>query len=220
MPNLLSLLRRHHQLWASKTRQEAMAEAYRPIVRGFLVPGTAYYLFVTWGHWKDETGANLLLLGGLSLTTAILYELFRRFGLSEYRLSLVRLELIGLATNLLMYANVIAYMYLHFEEEKLVYFVLMAVVFSTSGVTLRVTSATVAVSILTLFWLAHTSAPARFNQFAFTGKNCHRRINTPQKCRLNLPQFECAAGLPGRAPGRPAARRHRYCFRCPEGGNW
>ncbi|WP_189354277.1 site-specific integrase [Mesorhizobium sp. M2A.F.Ca.ET.039.01.1.1] len=34
---------------------------------------------------------------------------------------------------------------------------------------------------------------------------CRYRINTPHKCRLNLPQFSVAAGLPGRAP---EDRRH------------
>ncbi len=40
-----------------------MADAYRPIVRGFLLPGAAYYVFVTWGHWRDESGNHLLILG-------------------------------------------------------------------------------------------------------------------------------------------------------------
>ncbi|MER8485136.1 transposase, partial [Mesorhizobium sp. M1322] len=30
---------------------------------------------------------------------------------------------------------------------------------------------------------------------------CRCRLNTPQKCRLNLPQYSAAAGLPERAPG-------------------
>ncbi|MCC4296308.1 hypothetical protein, partial [Aurantimonas coralicida] len=32
-------------------------------------------------------------------------------------------------------------------------------------------------------------------------KSCRCRVETPQKRRLNLPQFSAAAGLPGRAPG-------------------
>ncbi|MFD1985435.1 hypothetical protein ACFSOZ_23255 [Mesorhizobium newzealandense] len=31
-------------------------------------------------------------------------------------------------------------------------------------------------------------------------ERCRYRINTPQKCRLNLPQFSVAVGPPGRAP--------------------
>lgn len=73
-----SLVHQYHA-WTNQVRRQALAEAYTPIVRGFLLPGTAYYLFVTWGHWKDETGIYLMVLGGLSLVTALIYETCRRF---------------------------------------------------------------------------------------------------------------------------------------------
>jgi diguanylate cyclase (GGDEF)-like protein len=158
-----------YRAWASRARRQAMADAYQPIVQGFLLPGSAYYVFVTWGHWKDETGLNLLILGGISLSTALLYHFFRTVALGGEGVSLARLEAIGLATNLLMYSNVLAYMILHFEEEKLVYFVLMAVVFSTTGVTLRTTLASVILSIGTLFFFAGQASPERFHQFVFIG---------------------------------------------------
>lgn len=146
-----------------------MADAYRPIVRGFLLPGAAYYVFVTWGHWRDESGNHLLILGGLSLATVFAYALFRWVMLPAGRTPLPRLEAVGLATNALMYANVVAYMILHFEEQKLIYFVLMAVVFSTTGVTLRATLASVILTIGTMFWFAGYAAPEIANQFAFIG---------------------------------------------------
>lgn len=159
-----------YRAWTNQVRLQALAEAYAPIVQGFLLPGAAYYLFVTWGHWKDETGLYWVALGGLSLITALLYETFRRTLLVERRITIGRLEAVGIATNLLMYANVMAYMLLHFEEEKLVYFVLMAVVFSTSGVTLRATLGSVVLSIATMLIMAdRMSSPERFNQFAFIG---------------------------------------------------
>jgi len=166
---MLEPLVNQYRVWTNGARRQAMAEAYLPIVRGFLLPGTAYYLFVTWGHWRDESGALLAILGGLSLSTAIAYHLFRKSALAGREISLGRLEAVGLLTNLLMYANVLAYMFLHFEQEKLVYFVLMAVVFSTTGVTLRSTLASVTLSIATLLWLAHQTSPERFQQFAFIG---------------------------------------------------
>lgn len=159
----------HYRIWASPTRRQAMADAYRPIVRGFLAPGAAYYLFVTWAHWGDETGLNLAILGGISLLTAISYLIFRSFVLPAEKTSLRRLEIIGITTNLLMYSNVVAYMLLHFEEHKLVYFALMAVVFSTSGVTLRGTLFSVVLSIVTLFWFASGASPVIAHQFMFIG---------------------------------------------------
>ncbi len=158
-----------YRIWTSTTRRRAMADAYRPIVRGFLLPGAAYYVFVTWGHWRDESGNHLLILGGLSLATVFAYALFRWVMLPAGRTPLPRLEAVGLATNALMYANVVAYMILHFEEQKLIYFVLMAVVFSTTGVTLRATLASVILTIGTMFWFAGYAAPEIANQFAFIG---------------------------------------------------
>ncbi len=146
-----------------------MAEAYRPIVRGFLLPGAAYYFLVTWLHWQDESGFSLLILGGISLLTAVCYTAFRWLLLPAGRTSLPRLEAVGFATNLLMYSNVLAYMLLHFEEQKLIYFVLMAVVFSTSGVTLRATLASVALSIGSLFWFSAQASPDVAKQFVFIG---------------------------------------------------
>jgi diguanylate cyclase (GGDEF)-like protein len=160
---------RQYQTWSDATRRQAMAEAYRPIVRGFLLPGCAYYLFVTWGHWRDETGSNLVILGGISLATVIAYAIFRTFLLPEGRTTLAWLEAVGLAANLLLYSNVLAYMLLHLEEQKLVYFVLIAVVFSTSGVTLRATVACVILSIGTLIWFARGASPALAEQYAFIG---------------------------------------------------
>ncbi|MGQ3077838.1 MAG: putative bifunctional diguanylate cyclase/phosphodiesterase [Allorhizobium sp.] len=146
-----------------------MAEAYRPIVRGFLLPGAAYYFLVTWLHWQDESGFSLLILGGISLLTAVSYTAFRWLLLPAGRTSLPRLEAVGFATNLLMYSNVLAYMLLHFEEQKLIYFVLMAVVFSTSGVTLRATLASVVLSIGSLFWFSAQASPDVAKQFVFIG---------------------------------------------------
>ncbi len=146
-----------------------MAEAYRPIVRGFLLSGAAYYFLVTWLHWQDESGFSLLILGGISLLTAVSYTAFRWLLLPAGRTSLPRLEAVGFATNLLMYSNVLAYMLLHFEEQKLIYFVLMAVVFSTSGVTLRATLASVVLSIGSLFWFSAQASPDVAKQFVFIG---------------------------------------------------
>jgi diguanylate cyclase (GGDEF)-like protein len=167
--SLLHQLKSQYHVWTSATRRRAMADAYRPIVRGFLLPGCAYYVFVTWAHWGDETGVELLILAGFSLATAIAYAVFRWGFLPAGRTPLARLEAIGLATNALMYGNVVAYMILHFEEQKLIYFVLMAVVFSTTGVTLRATLASVVVSIASMFWFAQKASPDIAHQFAFIG---------------------------------------------------
>nr|WP_246745923.1 EAL domain-containing protein [Ciceribacter sp. L1K22] len=155
--------------WRDPVRRQALADAYVPIVRGFLLPGCAYYVFVTWGHWRDETGRELAILGGISALTALAYWLMRQSVLGRPKVSLGVLEACGVLTNVLMYSNVLAYMLLHFEPSKLIYFVLMAVVFSTSGVTLRGTLFSIVLSIGSLFWFAGGADQETREQFVFIG---------------------------------------------------
>ena len=166
---MLKAIGQYCTTWGDGHHRQALAEAYVPIVRGFLVPGCAYYLFVTWGHWRDETGTNLAILASLSFITAISYALLRQVVLAGRQVDLGLLERTGLAINLLMYANVLVHMLVHFEPSKLIYFVLMAVVFSTSGVTLRVTLASIVLSIGTLFWLSQQADAATAEQYMFIG---------------------------------------------------
>lgn len=160
---------RHLRAWTDVERTNALAEAYRPIVRGFLLPGACYYLIITAAHFRDEQGGSLAILAGLSAVTALCYAWFRRRILAVPKLSLARLEAVGVATNLLMYGNVVAFQLQHFQANKLIYFVLMAVVFSTSAITLRATLGCVALSIATLLFFAQFAPAEQFEQFALIG---------------------------------------------------
>ncbi|MBR0556534.1 EAL domain-containing protein [Ciceribacter sp. L1K23] len=166
---MLRFIETYGKAWRDPVRRQALADAYVPIVRGFLLPGCAYYVFVTWGHWRDETGRELAILGGISALTALAYWLMRQSVLGRPKVSLGVLEACGVLTNVLMYSNVLAYMLLHFEPSKLIYFVLMAVVFSTSGVTLRGTLFSIVLSIGSLFWFAGGADQETREQFVFIG---------------------------------------------------
>jgi len=150
-------------------RQQAMADAYSPITRAILIPLCAYYVFVTWGHWQDETGLPLAMLGSVSTITAISYYLIRQHLLAEGSVNLNRLELSGLLINALMYLNVLGYFMIHFEQSKLVYFALMAILFSTTGVTFRSILASIIPSLATLYWFASSLPEALFNQYLSIG---------------------------------------------------
>ncbi len=149
--------------------RKALAEAYAPIIRGFLLPCAAYYTFVTWGHWRDETGLQFVVLGGLSAMTVLVCLLMWRWLTNRRSISLGQVELVGLTANLLIYANVALYLYLNFQEPKLIYFVLMAVAFSTSGATFRVIAVSVGLSMATLFWFASTVSPSTLEQYLSIG---------------------------------------------------
>ncbi|WP_210321320.1 putative bifunctional diguanylate cyclase/phosphodiesterase [Devosia beringensis] len=155
--------------WQDSAKQQALADAYLPIVRGFLLPASLYYAFVTWAHFQDETGRDLILLAGASAITAIAYWLIRQYALAKRPVSLGRLELLGVSANGLMYGNVVLYMLLHYTESKLIYFSLMAVVFSTTGVTLRGTVLSIVVSIGSLYLFANAAGTAIVGQYVFIG---------------------------------------------------
>ncbi|MCY0147860.1 EAL domain-containing protein [Hoeflea sp. G2-23] len=143
-----------YNYWINPARRQAMATAYSPIVRGFLFPGMVYYAYITLTHFRDETGLELAMLASISFTTVVSYYVMRQHVLAGDKLSLPRLELIGLIANLLIYLNVVCYLTIHFEQNKLIYFALMAVVFSTTGITFRGTLLSVGLSLVTLYLFA------------------------------------------------------------------
>jgi len=150
-------------------RQQAIAEAYGPIVRSFLLPGAAYYLFITWAHWRDESGLSFAILGSISAITALSFLVMRRCVLMNGKITYHNLELSGLLANMLIYVNVLTYLLINFEQSKLIYFALMAVVFSTTGVTFRITSVCVGISLATLYWFASSLPPEFFGQYVSIG---------------------------------------------------
>jgi diguanylate cyclase (GGDEF)-like protein len=158
-----------YRTWSDPRRQQAMANTYCPIVRSFLLPGSAYYVYITWRHWVDETGTTLHILASLSILTAMSFLALWRYLSQARQISLKRLELAGLSANMLIYLNVLIYLLINFEQAKLVYFALMAVVFSTTGVTLRITLFCVTLSLATLYWFASGLPSDLFSQFVSIG---------------------------------------------------
>ena len=73
---------------ADPVRQQAIANAYLPVLRTILVPGCAYYAYITWSHWQDETGRILAVLSSVSALTAFSYYLLRQYVLSGNSASL------------------------------------------------------------------------------------------------------------------------------------
>jgi len=121
---------------APEVAPEALARAQTPVLRGYLLAAGLYYVIVSLSHPFFEEGVALAVLAGLSLLAAgCALGLWWRFAAP---VRLLYLELGALAMNALFMANVVAYQLLHFEALKLIYFVLMALVFATSAPTRRV----------------------------------------------------------------------------------
>ena len=120
--------------------------AYVPIARGYLIAAGVYYGLLSLSHPFYETGVNLLIIGGLSVIGAI-YGPTAWHILARAEVSPRRLEVLVLGMNLILLINVTAYLSIHFEPQKLVYFVLMALVFGTTSPTRRLAFVSVTLSV-------------------------------------------------------------------------
>jgi signal transduction histidine kinase/ActR/RegA family two-component response regulator len=145
-----------------------IAAAYIPVVRGFLIATACYYALIAISHPFYEVGADLWELGGLAIVSTVWTFLWWRH-LKRAPLSLWRLELASATTNALFLANVLAYQLIHFEPLKLVYFILMALVFGTSSPSRRVAYLSIAAAIAGLIFMARSAPGDLILQYAFPG---------------------------------------------------
>ncbi|MDR3506545.1 MAG: ATP-binding protein [Caulobacteraceae bacterium] len=145
----------------------AVSEAYRPIVRGYLLATACYYLIIAASHPFYEHGRVLALFEGLALAACGVGLHF--WWAFKKPVATWRLELAALTINALFMANVLAYELVHFEAAKLVYFVLMALVFGTSAPSLRVACVSTAAAIIGLVLMARRATEDFNGQYAFIG---------------------------------------------------
>ncbi|WP_099446340.1 ATP-binding protein, partial [Caulobacter sp. B11] len=139
-----------------------------PILRGYLIAAAGYYALISFSHPFYEHGLVLVVLEGLALTAAVLsLYLWRR--LARRPTSLTGLEVAALAVNALFLANVAAYQAVHFEAAKLVYFVLLALVFATTAPSPRVAYASAFAALISLFLMARDAPGDTVAQYGFIG---------------------------------------------------
>ena len=139
-----------------------------PILRGYLIAAAGYYALISFSHPFYEQGLVLVVLEGLALTAAVLsLYLWRR--LARRPTSLTGLEIAALTINAVFLANVAAYQAVHFEAAKLVYFVLLALVFATTAPSPRVAYASAFAALLSLFVMARDAPGDTVAQYGFIG---------------------------------------------------
>jgi len=139
-----------------------------PVVRGFLVALGCYYVIISCSHPFFEHGLTLAVLDGLAiLTGAICFGSY--FILPRIRTQFWHLEAAALVVNGLMLINVIAYQAFHFEQGKLVYFVLMGLAFATSSPSRRIAWPSIVASLVALVVLAQRADGATRAQYIFIG---------------------------------------------------
>lgn len=149
-----------------KSLAEHIAVAYRPLHRGFLIATMAYYSFVTFAHFPDESGITLVVMASISAVTALYSVLLWRI-VETRQLSVGGLELLNGVLHLLMLLNVLAYQLAHYEPAKMVYFPLLAVAFAMSSVTQRSVLISVAAALGSMLLVARSSEPDSFGPYIF-----------------------------------------------------
>ncbi len=142
--------------------------AYVPIARGYLIATAIYYALISLSHPFYEKGAALLILGGLAVGST-LYAFGTWWALRRRDIIGLPLEAMVLGMNALFLINTLAYQVLHFETQKLIYFVLMALVFATSAPSRRVALVSGAAAIGSLAWMMRQAPSALVTQFLFVG---------------------------------------------------
>jgi signal transduction histidine kinase/CheY-like chemotaxis protein len=142
--------------------------SYLPILRGYLVAAAAYYSLISLSHPFYEKGLALVVLEGLAVVAAVAGFWLWRW-LKVRSPTMPAMEAAALAMNTLFMANVAAYQSIHFEPAKLVYFVLMALVFATSAPTRRVAFVSVAAATVGLVLMARNAPGDLVSQYGFIG---------------------------------------------------
>jgi signal transduction histidine kinase/ActR/RegA family two-component response regulator len=145
-------------------RQELVA-IFRPVVRGYLLAVGCYYCIIAAQHPLYEQGHALWILTSLAGLAAVTCLAFG-WMMTQEKVGPLGVEAAALNANVFLLANVVASQVLHFDERKLVYFVIMALCFATAGPTRRITYPSVAAALTCLILMA---PPELREEYGFLG---------------------------------------------------
>lgn len=145
---------------------EQLVAAYRPLHRAFMLTALAYYTFITFAHFPDESGLALTVLASISATTAVTALIVWRIVATRV-LTIARIDVLNCIVYALMLANVLAYQLFHYEPAKLVYFSLLAVAFALSSVSGRVVVASVLAAMVAMIGVVQYNDPGGVSPYVF-----------------------------------------------------
>lgn len=134
---------------ASFDARSPVAQIYQPIIRGYFGVASAYYLVMTLTYFVDFGGSDLVSMAAASITASL-------FTLVAWRtlrnpLSTGRLEALTSITNVLVLANVLVAVHIEYAQPKLIYFIMLAMIFAFACVSIRQALVSIAAALGTLF---------------------------------------------------------------------
>eukprot|EP01037_Dinobryon_pediforme_P016812 gene16812-16993_t len=145
-----------------------MAVAYAPIISGCLGVSAAYYALIALSHPFYEKGAALVVLTTLAAVaclSCLAGFLWMRRRLPKFR----TLEVFAVLLNGQMLLNVATYQTAHLEPSKLVYFVLMCLLFAGSSPSRRIAFPCIGASLILLEYFATKADAATCLQYRYVG---------------------------------------------------
>lgn len=129
-----------------------LAESHNPILRGGAGLAALYYLIICFSHPFFETGiARVVLTSLAAATSAFAFLLWRRL---RSPVGLLPMEAAAGVLFSLLLANVTVQMTFKLEPVKLVYFILLALIFATAAPTRRLGYASATAAMIGLVVMA------------------------------------------------------------------
>lgn len=124
-----------------------LVAAYWPLHRSVLITIGCYYIYVTAGHFLDESGLTLAALATLSAASALFCFLLLSLRIRQRIIRPFAVEVSMGAISLVLLANTAAYQFTHYDATKLVYYPLVAIVSALCATTNRSTLFGVAIAL-------------------------------------------------------------------------
>lgn len=144
---------------------DAMAEANRPIVRGYLGAAGTYYAVMVPVHFQALDGISQITMVLASLLAACI--LIAGWKTSRTTLSARKLEGIAGAANLSVYTNVMFALHTNYDPANLIYFVMMAMGFAFTSVSIRLAVASIILVLGTLYVELAVNFPDQATTFGY-----------------------------------------------------
>ncbi len=142
-----------------------VAQIYRPIIRGYFGVAATYYLIMTLTHFWSLSGADLAVMATTSTIASVV--ILGAWHALRKPLTIGKLEALTSIVNLLVLSNVLVALHLEYAQAKLVYFMMMAMIFAFACVSMRQALISVAATLGGLFFMLIKQDPDQLSIYGF-----------------------------------------------------
>ncbi len=149
---------RHKSAARGSLTETEEVKSLLPIVRNFCLIIGIYHGIVLLDRLYSERGIDLLILAGLAIATPIMCFAFY-WGYLRGDVTRRRLDIASGTVNALLLISPIVYQCLHFNQQRLVYFVFLAMIFAATAPSMTVLVPSALLCIGALAWIANAFSP-------------------------------------------------------------